>query len=324
MPIRSNYNFSRHFKCLLLSFVIRQNFQAKAVSNMLTQFQQALTQHAIQDGFTPSLMSNFGVFRASQQQTKNHAFYQPFICLMGQGVKRCHVGDHAYTYETGDFFINFLPTPVTSEILQADDKTPMLSGLLEINLVSLADMVLRIERCEKHTKAYSKEGLSSLMVGKADDRLLALFNKLIDISYHPLDAKILGEAVVDEIYYRILTSEYGDALRHLLNQYGGIQPISRAITYIHDHPNRMIQVQELAEIANMSKTRFFNAFKQVMHVPPMQYIKSSKLQKARLLLKQGLSATETSFQVGYSSFSQFSREYKRFYGFPPSQTQRIA
>jgi len=270
------------------------------MSNMLTQFQQALTQHALQDGFTPSLMPNFGVFRASQQQTKNHAFYQPFICLMGQGVKRCHVGDHAYTYETGDFFINFLPTPVTSEILQADDKTPMLSGLLEINLVSLADMVLRIER---------------------DDRLLALFNKLIDISYHPLDAQILGESVVDEIYYRILTSQYGDALRHLLNQYGGIQPISRAITYIHDHPNRMIQVQELAEIANMSKTRFFNAFKQVMHVPPMQYIKSSKLQKAQLLLKQGLSATETSFQVGYSSFSQFSREYKRFYGFPPSQTQ---
>lgn len=294
------------------------------MSDALTEFRQKLAHHATEDGFSPSLMPNFGVFRSSQLQTKNHAFYQPFICLMGQGIKRCHVGDQAYTYEAGDFFINFLPTPVTSDILKADAKAPLLSGLLEINLVRLADMVLRIERCEGRATSAPKEALSSLMVGKADDRLLALFNKLMDVGYETLAAEIVGESVVDEIYFRILTSHYGDSLRHLLNQYGGMQPISRAINYIHDNTNRTIQVQELAEIANMSKTRFFNTFKQVMHVPPMQYIKSSKLQQAQLLLKQGMSATETSFQVGYSSFSQFSREYKRFYGFPPSQTQRIA
>lgn len=293
------------------------------MSEKLAQFRQLLSKHALEEGFTPSLLSGVGVFRASQRQTKTHAFYLPFICLMGQGSKRCSVGDRSFTYKAGDFFINFLPMPVTSEVIQADAQAPLMSALLEINLVRLADMVLRIERFEGHSPQTQSDKLSSLMIGKADDQLVSLFTKLVELSHHPLDAKILGEQAVDEIHYRILTSEHGYILRMLLSQYGGIQPISRAVNYIHNNANRTIQVQELAEIANMSKTRFFNTFKQIMHIPPMQYIKSSKLQTAQTLLKQGMSATEASFQVGYNSFSQFSREYKRFFGFSPSQTQRV-
>ena len=35
----------------------------------------------------------------------------------------------------------------------------------------------------------------------------------------------------------------------------------------------------------------------------------------------GMQANEASYQVGYNSFSQFSREYKRLFGFSPSETQ---
>ncbi|MBR7889538.1 AraC family transcriptional regulator [Marinomonas sp. A79] len=290
----------------------------------LRVFTTLLTQYALEEGFTPSLVPGVGVFRASQPQSKTHAFYEPLICLMGQGSKRCYVGDRSFTYESGDFFINFLPMPVSTEVIGADHKTPLLSASLDINLVRLADMVLRIERLEGGASEVATEKSSSLMIGKASESLVGLFIKLLELSRDPLDAKILGDQVIDEIYYRMLTSEHGSALRMLLNQYGDIQPISKVVNYIHDNTNRAIHVQELADLANMSKTRFFNAFKQIMHVPPMQYIKSSKLQKAQALLKQGMSANEASYQVGYNSFSQFSREYKRFFGFSPSHTLKAA
>lgn len=290
------------------------------MNETLTRYQQLLANLAVTEGFNGSLITGVGCFRASQPQSKMHAFYEPLICLMGQGVKRCFVGDRDFTYEAGDFFINFLPMPVSTEIVKADAEQPLLSASLEINLVRLADMVLRIERLEGQSSEMHCEKSSSLMIGKAENTLVELFIKLLAVGNDPLDAKILGEQVVDEIYYRILTSKHGHALRLLLNQYGEIQPISRAVNYIHSNTHRTIHVQELAELANMSKTRFFTSFKQIMHVPPMQYIKSSKLQKAQTLLKQGMSATEASFQVGYNSFSQFSREYKRFFGFSPSRT----
>jgi len=156
--------------------------------------------------------------------------------------------------------------------------------------------------------------------GPAPENLIELFCKLLDVGLNTMDALILGDSIVDEIYYRLLTSDYGLELRILLNQYGQIQPISRAVNYIHDNMHRTIQVNELADMVNMSKTTFFNAFKKIMHVAPNQYIKSTRLRKAQLLLTQGMQANEASYNVGYNSFSQISREYKRLFGFSPSET----
>ena len=290
------------------------------MSKKLDQLNTLLTSYATEDGFTKSLINGAGMFRASKKHEQTPAFYDPFICILSQGAKRCKVGDNTLMYQKGDFFINFLPMPVSTEVIEATAEKPLLSAALDINLVRLADMVLRIERLEGVMPDNPCDKLSCLMVGKANEQLIDLFIKLLSLGQNKLDAEILGEQVIDEIYYRMLTSEHGYALRMLLNQHGGIQPISRVVNYIHEHTNRSIQIQELTELANMSKTTFFNAFKQLMHVPPMQYIKSSKLQKAQVLLKQGMTANEASFNVGYNSFSQFSREYKRFFGFPPSQT----
>ena len=51
---------------------------------------------------------------------------------------------------------------------------------------------------------------------------------------------------------------------------------------------------------------------------PLQYQKQFRLQAAReRMLNAGLDAASAAFEVGYESASQFSREYKRFFGQPP-------
>jgi AraC-like DNA-binding protein len=51
---------------------------------------------------------------------------------------------------------------------------------------------------------------------------------------------------------------------------------------------------------------------------PLQYQKQLRLHEARrLMLGDGLDASEASFRVGYESPSQFSREYRRLFGAPP-------
>jgi AraC-like DNA-binding protein len=51
---------------------------------------------------------------------------------------------------------------------------------------------------------------------------------------------------------------------------------------------------------------------------PLQYQKRLRLQEARrLMLGDGLDASEAGFRVGYGSPSQFSREYSRLFGAPP-------
>ncbi len=51
---------------------------------------------------------------------------------------------------------------------------------------------------------------------------------------------------------------------------------------------------------------------------PLQYQKQMRLQEARrLMLGEGLDASEAAYRVGYESPSQFSREYRRLFGTPP-------
>ena len=55
------------------------------------------------------------------------------------------------------------------------------------------------------------------------------------------------------------------------------------------------------------------------HVSPMQYVKSTRLHQARLLMvREELTAEAASHAVGYTSASQFSREFKRLFGLTPA------
>jgi AraC-like DNA-binding protein len=50
---------------------------------------------------------------------------------------------------------------------------------------------------------------------------------------------------------------------------------------------------------------------------------SALLYKAQTLIKEGKKANEVGYLVGYNSPTQFSREYKRHFGFAPSATRWI-
>lgn len=299
--------------------------QVDEMSAKYTEFNRLMAQLAKQEGLTSTLVPDVWIFKASKAQSRIPTLYEPLVCLVGQGQKLCSVGDSRFEYSTGDYFMNSLPMPVVSEIIGATEQQPFLSMALNINLIKLADMVLKIDRGSEVVDKYNEASCPScIIVGKSNGALDSAFMRLLQCTNDSLAANILADGIIDEIYYRLLTGQHGHSLRSLLNQYGDLQPMSKAVTFIHENLNKTIQVSELANIANMSKTSFFNAFKRLMHVPPNQYIKSTKLQKAQVLLTKGMQATEASYQVGYNSFSQFSREYKRFFGYTPSQTKDIA
>jgi AraC-like DNA-binding protein len=72
-------------------------------------------------------------------------------------------------------------------------------------------------------------------------------------------------------------------------------------------------------VVNMSVTSFHRQFKAVTGMSPLQYQKTLRLQEARrLMLMTMLDAASAGRRVGYGSPSQFSREYKEFFGSAPA------
>ena len=93
-----------------------------------------------------------------------------------------------------------------------------------------------------------------------------------------------------------------------------------AIRWIADHFREPLRIEVLAERVTMSASALHLHFKSVTAMTPLQYQKRLRLQEARrLMLREGLDASEAAFRVGYESPSQFSREYRRQFDAPPRQ-----
>ena len=94
--------------------------------------------------------------------------------------------------------------------------------------------------------------------------------------------------------------------------------IAQATHYLQQHFSETITVETLANLSGMSLSGFHSHFKKITSLSPLQYQKSLRLMEARRLIAQeGRGITEAAYQVGYESPSQFSREYKRYFGHAP-------
>jgi transcriptional regulator GlxA family with amidase domain len=99
--------------------------------------------------------------------------------------------------------------------------------------------------------------------------------------------------------------------------------VARAIRSIRVHYDETLRVEELAALATMSVSSFHRHFRAVTSMTPIQYQKQIRLHEARArLLAQPGDITGVGYAVGYDSPSQFSREYRRMFGAPPSHDAR--
>lgn len=287
----------------------------------LKEFVRLLEQHAPNEGTNSTVLDNVGLWRRSQPMKRTPFMYEPVILMMGQGCKVCHIGNDVYKYSSGEYLIVFLPMPLEVTVTDVVPEHPVLMIGFRLNLSRLANVALRLDdvddRIVQQSPSHDPTGIYTAVMS---DGLLESAIRMLHALSDPVDAAILGDAILDEIYYRMLREDHSGALRFLLQRHAQVQHIARAVDHIHRNLDQKVSVEALATMVNMSTTTFHRNFKDVMHLSPLQYAKSIKLHRAQALIKEGKRATEACYLVGYNSPAQFSREYKRQFGYAPSDT----
>jgi transcriptional regulator GlxA family with amidase domain len=87
-----------------------------------------------------------------------------------------------------------------------------------------------------------------------------------------------------------------------------------------DHYDEVIRVEDLAAEAGLSVSSLNRHFRAATSMSPVQYQKQIRLQHARIrLLANPGDVAGAGHAVGYTSASQFTREYRRLFGAPPGQ-----
>lgn len=270
------------------------------------------------EGVNQTAIENLFTFRGSEPHGRQPNLYEPALILAVQGRKQVYLEGRRFEYGAGQFFALFMPMAFECELLGVSPGEPMLGMAIRLDRHRIARLLLKMEQLQPGREAVNVDSHSAVFSAPIGDRLLDAATRLLRSLHDPLEAQVLGESIIDEIYYRVICDERGGALKALLHQQGQIQQISRAVEYLHEHLERNVPIDDLASVVNMSVSGFHKKFKEVMHLSPLQYIKLIRLNKARVLLLEGQGVSEAGYQVGYNSSAQFSREFKRQFGMAPS------
>lgn len=238
----------------------------------------------------------------------------PSICLIAQGAKRVMLGEDVYAYDANHYLITSVGLPVVAQIIEASSEKPYLGLTLGLDLRTVAQLMVDSSQPLPRTLQADR----GMAVSEIPLPLLNAFQRLIELLDEPGDIPILASLVQREIYYRLLVGDQGPRLRQITTAGSHSHQIARAIDWLKDNFNQPLRVDDLAAYSGMSTSSFHHHFRSLTAMSPLQFQKRLRLNEARhLMLTERLDAATASFQVGYESPSQFSREYSRLFGAPP-------
>ncbi len=237
----------------------------------------------------------------------------PGVCLVVQGCKKILIGDEALEQGPGCTFAAVTELPVTRYMFTASKQAPYLATGIRIDVDALRRVVEDVDLPR------ARGVVPSFSTAKATTELLEAWDRLIALLDAPTDAPGLAPARERELLYRLVTSEHGPLLRQLLDDDGGGAQMRRIIDLMRVGFDKPQSVTALASLAGMSVPAFNRRFRACTSTSPLQYQKALQLEAARHMLAKASDVTRTAAAVGYRSSSQFSREYKRFFGVQPKR-----
>ncbi|GAA0801943.1 AraC family transcriptional regulator [Cupriavidus gilardii] len=279
------------------------------------------------EGYTMSALDAVKFLRANGPLPRTPVLYDPCIIVLCSGRKRGFFAGREFVYDAQHFLVLSLPIPFESQTEASPDE-PMLAISIRVDLGVLAELALSVPPPASASASGDADArpaeVSGIQSTPLDDRLGDAVVRLLDALTSDMEAAVLGPAILREIYFRVLCGPQGQALRASLAYQSNFGRIGKALRMIHAGYDQPLSVDTLASASAMSVAAFHAAFKSVTGTSPLQYIKATRLHKARMLMiQQGINASVAASQVGYESPSQFSREFKRFFGRSPIDEARM-
>lgn len=278
---------------------------------------QMLSTMELAEGMNPTALSGLEIYKISKPFPKIRTVYPCSICFIVQGSKSVYVGKERTDYGEGQFLISSVTMPAESELREASIEKPYLGIIIKVNSSIISQLLLEVGEDISWVETQSSLGL--LKQGTITEQIDSSLVNLLSILQSPMDYKVLGYQQQRDIYYRILLSPIGYLLRNSAIQNAKAHKIAPLIQFIEHNFRQPITIQELVTRAGMSTTSLHALFKQTTSLSPIQFIKKIRLHHAHTLLQQGYNASESAYDCGYSSATQFSREFKREYGVTPSK-----
>ncbi|HHV96068.1 MAG TPA: AraC family transcriptional regulator [Clostridiaceae bacterium] len=233
------------------------------------------------------------------------------ICYLARGKQAYTVGDQIYTLKGGDVFITF-PDEEHSTGINVEEKSVLyyiiidvrsnLDSFLSFNDEDGEKLAIALDQISKKNRHF--KGCNELKV-ILDEIFLTYY------SDKPFK-KIAIQSLACRFFIKIIELESN--IKQSIPE-----DISRTISYINENIHSNLELDELALLANLSLSRFKQKFKEVIGIPPGEYILRTKIEESKRLLRDtDRTITEIAHNLGFSSSQYFATVFKKFKNMTPS------
>jgi AraC-like DNA-binding protein len=288
----------------------------------LARLKESISRHA-GEGLTGTALPGVSVVCSRATTEPLGTIAEPTLAVVAQGVKETTLNGRTFTYGPGQFLVVSVELPVIGHLVQASADEPFLAFVLELRPANIAALLLETARGATALPVAADATPAGIAVSDASPALIDATGRLLALLDAPDDAAALAAGVEREVLWRLLTGPQGTTVRQIGLADSRLAHVARAIRWIRVHYDDTMRVEELAALATMSVSSFHRHFRAVTSMTPIQFQKQIRLREARArLLAQPDDITGVGFAVGYDSPSQFSREYRRMFGAPPSRDAR--
>ena len=277
---------------------------------------ELINRHCPNDGSTATCVPGLLLFRGSSVSSPTCTIALSAFGMMAQGAKRLTLGDAVIDYDARHYMVSSVDLPMTAQITRASASEPYLGLAVALDPLKIAEICNQLPALPRGESAVA----CALAVTPLTARIADAACRLAQLLDTPDDIPVLAPLIERELLYHLLSGPLGPRLREVAMSGSHSHQVARTIGWLRQNLAQPIRIDDLAGIANMSKSSLHHHFKALTAMTPLQYQKQLRLQEARrLMLTERHDAASAAHRVGYESPSQFSREYRRMFGAPPGR-----
>lgn len=274
-------------------------------------------------GYRDTAIPEVKLFRAEHHEASCPLLYNRGLAFILQGYKLGEAAGQQIRTDSENYLILCNTRAINCETVATSDE-PVLGLHIDINVLEVQRLLQVLH--ENPTRATRSERFAnhSLVSAPISERVRKSLDELIDVLHEDSESQALGPSCLTRLYFSVLRSDEGEVLESLVSADSKLSRISNAIRYMETHLDRKVAMEDLASLASMSLSAFHRSFREVTGDTPLQYLKELRLNRARNMIAfGGKPANAAARSVGYESANQFSREFKRYFGVPPSRAKEL-
>jgi len=265
-------------------------------------------------------LSRVNLYKTSTFKPKGPLRYDFSLILVLQGKKIGYLPNKTFEYNANNYLVVPATIPFECETFASTDEHFICIA------INIDKNVMReiVESIAKEEAKSCKKTQPAVFIDDVTEEIQDVILRLLKALESKEESMILGDSLIKELFYRIATGQNSYFLHKMFLEDNKESKIAKSLKTIHDNFNKSLDIPSLAKNEDMSVSSFHNHFKKITTYSPLQYIKKMRLTKAKdLIEKENYQVNNTAYAVGYESISQFSRDFKNYYGYPPKEAKAI-